>query len=170
MIETVIIGTSRLAASWIRTQVEDTVLDLFKPCAEEVHVVDASFSTPKTTTDLVTDVGGDTPAKDTKSKKSILHSQPRANDFFFSFVVRKIPSVVSVRRQNKRVPGLPPRSGDECPSSGKRTQLGYAVFLLHCDFMELVVFLKTTSATSRLLANEFVDDLREHLKWQHGHQ
>ena len=42
---------------------------------EEQHIAEKLPS-------VVTDVEGDTLAKDTKSKKSILHSQPRTNHFF----------------------------------------------------------------------------------------
>ena len=61
---------------------------------EEQHIAEKLPS-------VVTDVEGDTLARDTKSKKSILHSQPRTNHFF-SFGARKIPSVVSVRNKTTR--------------------------------------------------------------------
>ena len=82
-------------------EVEDTMLDPLEPFSEGPEEYDASSSTPTTggaakhehveETSLgdkislvVTDAGRETLAKDTKSKKGIIGSQPRGNHNVFT--------------------------------------------------------------------------------------
>ena len=80
--------------------VEDTMLDLLKPFTEAFKEDDASSSTPKANDDpmhvieeqpledkpptVVIDAARDTLAKETKSKKGIIGSQPRGNHNLFT--------------------------------------------------------------------------------------
>ena len=90
------------------------MLDLFKLFTEELQVVDAS-STPNAWGDSKHEVVEEqhiaeklpsAMAKDTKSKKSILHSQPRANHFF-------------IRRQKNPKCGICKKQNNACKVSNK---------------------------------------------------
>ena len=87
------------------------------PCwsrGDPTHEVVEENSLDEKLLSVATDAGRDTLAKETKSKKGVVGSQPRGNQMCCSLGIREIPVAKSVRRQIQHEPGVSSLSCSFC--------------------------------------------------------